>query len=114
MILISLPPKLFKVFFPPFNDNIGIFVNCIFNLFEVIGFNALLFKKFKLGSIPNEFGHSSIALNMDMQRLMLSAIEKEGKTRKTKYLWHTIIVFDGYYAAKIGIIFDTRNRWCFF
>ena len=88
-----LSSLFFKMFFPTFNDNIGIIVDYLLDFFIVIGFDTLFLREFKLSTIPFELGHSAIALDMYVQRVMFFAIEEERKTEKSKYFWHNILIF---------------------
>jgi len=77
---------------PTFDDNVGIFINHRFNLTEVIRFDALLLSENELRTIPLELGHAAIALNVDVHRLMLLAIEEKRKPKESEDFWHISFV----------------------
>ena len=65
------------MFVPTFDNDVSVLVNHSFNLAEIVRFDALLLCENKLRAIPLELGHATIALHMDVQRLMFLAVEEE-------------------------------------
>ena len=95
--------------FPAFNDYIGILVYYSFYFLEVVCFDFLFLKKFKLLSVPYELGQTSITFYMYMQWFMFFTVKEERKPEKSKYLWNKIYLLYLFLFAKIGIIFDTAK-----
>ena len=54
------------MFFPTTDDNVGILVNCLLYLLIVICFDALLLVQFKLSTVPDKFGSTSIPFYMNV------------------------------------------------
>ena len=80
------------MFVPTFDNDVSVLVNHSFNLAEIVRFDALLLCENKLRAIPLELGHATIALHMDVQRLMFLAVEEEREPKESEYFWHISFV----------------------
>jgi hypothetical protein len=81
------------MFVPTFDNDVSVLVNHSFDLAEIVRFDTLLLGKNKLRTIPLELGHATIALYVDMQRLVFLAVEEEREPKKSEYFWHISFVF---------------------
>jgi hypothetical protein len=80
------------MFVPTVDDYISILVNYSLNLTEITRFDVLFFSENELFTVPIEFGHTTIALHMDVQRLMLLAVKEEREPKESEYFWHISFV----------------------
>jgi hypothetical protein len=80
------------MFVPTFDNDVSVLVNHSFNLAEIVRFDALLLCENKLRAVPLELGHTTIALHMDVQRLMFLAVEEEREPKESEYFWHISFV----------------------
>ena len=80
------------MFVPTFDNDVSVLVNHSFDLAEIVRFNALLLSENKLSAVPLELGHTTIALHVDVQRLMFLAIEEEREPKESEYFWHISFV----------------------
>lgn len=80
------------MFVPTFDNDVSVLVNHSFDLAEIVRFDALLLCENKLRAVPLEFGHATIALHMDVQRLMFLAVEEEREPKESEYFWHISFV----------------------
>ena len=62
---------------PLSNDDVGILIDDSFDFLEITGLDAHTLHQDKLRPIPFKLGHSAITLHMDMQRIMLPAVEEK-------------------------------------
>ena len=79
------------------DDDVCILINDSLDLLEVTGLDAHPLHKDKLRPVPFELGHPSIPLHMDMQRVMLPAVEEERESEESEYFWHNVF-FINYYG----------------
>lgn len=92
---------------PPFDDNILILRNHGLNLLLVIRFDTLFFPKYKAIFLQVINHIYVVALNMDMNRFMLSAVKEKRISKKSEDFRHKQL----YYFTKVGIIFNTcKNK----
>ena len=80
------------MFVPTFDNDISVLVNHSLDLAEIVRFDALLLCENKLRAVPLELGHATIALHMDVQRLMFLAVEEEREPKESEYFWHISFV----------------------
>ena len=78
------------MFVPLGDDDVGILIDNCLNLLEVTGLDTYPIYKDKLRPVPFEFGHPSIPLHMNMQRIMLTAVEEEREPEEPEYFWHNV------------------------